>query len=644
MYAPDHPEYAEEIAHLKRTLDLIESKLDRWTKLSPAGFDSNNGEAVVEFIHRRMAELSEARYAAYFGRVDFIQDGKQEPMRLYVGRSGVGDARSSEPLVIDWRAPAAQLFYNKMVNPAHYYAPSGCVDGRVTLRRRFEINHKELQTIMDELDVRAADASVLTVIDPDTYLREVLSRSKGTQMGEIVATIQEQQDAIIRAPYDQSLLIQGVAGSGKSVVVLHRIAYLLYPGNAPGLDGSRILIIGPNQFFLRYISHVVPTLTDALPKQTTFYDWALANMGMSDRKVVWEDAGDAGNQFDTEQLDITSALVKANSIATVLERMVEHNRQSLNIPEAGLRIQIRLPQVVELKLSAAEIREAFEQSEHDRLPDGTPIKRPLLVQKRDVATRLQHVLLNRYVNFARKRGDFVGPVAGREIKAQLAVALNTIWPSLEFPAGYFELLSNLIKLGTFGKDVLSVKEQFALCRATGLARDEIARQDVAPLYYFYLLMESIPEQYHHIVVDEVQDLTPLQLKILDMHASRAVMTLAGDTSQSLTSNGNIESWQDVFNALPNRQFETKPLSVSYRSTAEIVALGNKVLAHLSSGKTGLATPFDRHGPEPVLIQAKSEKETVGQVVHIVKKALERSFQTVAVICKMNPNAARCRTL
>jgi DNA helicase-2/ATP-dependent DNA helicase PcrA len=156
-----------------------------------------------------------------------------------------------------------------------------------------------------------------------------------------------------------------------------------------------------------------------------------------------------------------------------------------------------------------------------------------------------------------------------------------------------------------------------------------------------LLLENTPEQYHHIVVDEVQDLTPLQLRLLDMHAPRGVMTLAGDTAQSLTANGTFQSWDEVISALPQRQFETRPLSVSYRSTAEIVGLGNKVLAHLSTDPGTLATPFDRHGPEPGLISAKSDKEAIAHAVHIAKKDLERGFQTLAVICK---TATQCRAL
>lgn len=285
-------EFAAEQQYLDRTLGFIRENLAReeaacsdekeqivsarkemWENVSFRGGFDNAVEAhqVLESIqaqsgrydaaHKRIDHYRQSLESPYFARVDFTESGYESspPEKIYIGLFTVQDEDSYETYVYDWRTPIASLFYRYETGPAQFQAPSGVIKGEVSLKRQFEIQDGKLSYFFDS-DVNITDG----------MLREALSHNASPQMRSIVETIQRQQDRIIRDMQNEALFVQGVAGSGKTSVALHRVAFLLYEGSTQKLYANNIVIISPNNLFGSYIANVLPALGEKNVQSLTF--------------------------------------------------------------------------------------------------------------------------------------------------------------------------------------------------------------------------------------------------------------------------------------------------------------------------------------------------------------------------------------
>ncbi len=264
-----NPAYREEHERLQETFREIERQRD---DIGPVyrgqDFTEQLLEEKREENRRRLSLLSND---PYFGRLDFKEDGKAEPLPLYIGKRGMDRRETGEPYVIDWRAPVASLFYSFTGGdaPVSFDAPDGTILGEIHRKRNLSIRDKKLNRIVDSYE-RGGDNIGLN----DEFLLYKLGDKKDNKLRDIVSTIQAEQDRIIRAPRHKALIIQGAAGSGKTTVALHRLAFLLYQYQQQ-IRAERMIIFAPNTMFLDYISGVLPELGVGDVKQTTFADWAL---------------------------------------------------------------------------------------------------------------------------------------------------------------------------------------------------------------------------------------------------------------------------------------------------------------------------------------------------------------------------------
>jgi DNA helicase II / ATP-dependent DNA helicase PcrA len=285
--ALSHPEAAAERAHLDQTLSILEASIADIGSYEIQGFTA----ADLAALHRRFSEryvaLLLARKQVYFGRLDFTPADRPGPETYYLGK--IGFESGSRIIVMDWRAPAARLFSRRRPGAFHYHSPDGRMQVDLHLKRHFRIEQNALLSLADEYDARpgVARPQASALVDPDAFLREILAgRGSAATMLDIVASLQEHQDDLIRADWRQVLVVQGVAGSGKTSIALHRMAYLLYPGNNTGLDAARCIIFGPNQLFLGYIANVLPELGVTGLTQTTLDAWALDRLGLTGQPVA----------------------------------------------------------------------------------------------------------------------------------------------------------------------------------------------------------------------------------------------------------------------------------------------------------------------------------------------------------------------
>ena len=264
-----HPDAARETAHLKETREKIAAESARAGE-ALAQAEEALGDArrfdpdalpLREMLYAAAAQglknLGRAAQKPYFTRIDFQEAGAQKET-YYIGRYGVLDSDALESVVIDWRAPVANLYYSGQIGPMRYETPEGVVAGELTLKRQFGIEGGQLQTIFDT-----------DLVSQDAYLQSVLGAMTGDRLREIVTTIQAEQNFVIRYPLHKTLIVQGVAGSGKTTIALHRIAYLLY-AFSQRLRPEHMVILAPNPLFLNFIAGVLPDLGVERVRQTTF--------------------------------------------------------------------------------------------------------------------------------------------------------------------------------------------------------------------------------------------------------------------------------------------------------------------------------------------------------------------------------------
>ena len=267
-----------EVEEKRKYQDEIEMKLKMLTKESKGNYnqEKENTEKIYNLLKKEIENYEEALREPYFGRVDFSEKfGNEE--NIYIGKKGISSSVDGEEIVVDWRAPVADLYYSGTGGEAYYRAPMGVIEGELNLKRKFLYNNNDLEKIFDEstnkIIINDAEGSELV----DEFLKINLEESRGKKLKEVVATIQKEQNDIIRWPKNLPIIVQGSAGSGKTTIALHRLAYLLYRYRE-SMDGKDILVLAPNKLFLDYISEILPTLGSNDVKQTTFQELVIKEL------------------------------------------------------------------------------------------------------------------------------------------------------------------------------------------------------------------------------------------------------------------------------------------------------------------------------------------------------------------------------
>jgi DNA helicase IV len=512
-----------------------------------------------------------------FGRIDDHHDA-----RWYIGRRHVEDG-GGVPVVIDWRAGVATPFYR-----ATLADPLG-----LHLRRRFVFSGRELADVFEE-DFDDPDSLAGSGGVPDPLLAE-LGRARTGQMRDIVATIQGEQDTIIRAPLETCLVVQGGPGTGKTAVGLHRAAFLLYEHRTRLARGG-VLVVGPNPVFLRYISQVLPSLGETSATQTTV-DGLL---GLRFRVVA-------------DDTDATAAVKGDARMETVIERGAV---DSIRIPSDGIVIEHRRRQ---FPIPAATL--------HARVAEARARMIPFSTQRERFRRAVVH-----HVYDAVTRGD---PLAydeeelGAELMADPASrkVIDGCWRSVSAVALVKSLLTQKGVLARAADGVLDEHEQHRLLRPRAAA-DAWTAADLPLLDEAEALVKGGPRQYDHVVVDEAQDLSPMQLRMLARRARRHSMTVLGDLAQA-TGPASPGSWLETLGHLGDpTNAQHAELTMGYRLPGSVLALANRLLARAAPGIA--ASRSVRPDGDPPDLHHVDSRELVAQVAEHAL-AMVGDLATVAVI-------------
>lgn len=632
MGVESHPAYAEEAQKLHGTLAEVRSQLKELRAVPPLNIPELIDESMEALLVAEMAlerlrlekmrRLDLAEREPYFGRIDFQESGTPQAAPLYIGKAGVAQGAENEPLVIDWRAPVAGLFYTSATggsDEVSYDAPEGSIKGVLWLKRNIGIKQSRLQRIVDA-KVKGAPEEAEPILDE--FLRYRLQESRDSRLRDIVSTIQAEQNAIIRAPLDRPLIIQGVAGSGKTTVALHRLAYLLYTFRETIL-ASRIVIFAPSRMFLDYIGDVLPELGVDGVVQTTFADWAIGEL---DEPITLTDAGAryeylfAPGKDPGEGADAPGRFKGSLLFQQVLDFALAEYEANF-VPQVDLELW---PGAV---LRAREIAGWFH--ENYRLW-------PIMARKERCIARVKKWAEDRLI-------PFMGGMSERERRKQMRTAVQKyvkLWPAHSTLELYREILGDKpakrnapAAVGHPDIPPRVVRESVAMFK-----QGEVAPEDLAPLVYLKGKLKGFKEdrQLDHVVIDEAQDFSPFQIDLLKNLTRENSFTILGDLSQGIHAYAGIHRWEEFMEAFEPSPVAYFTLEQSYRSTYEVMMFANQVISTVGA-PAALAKPVFRSG-EPVEVKAVADMPRA--IAEAVAELRGRNHASIAVIGRTEDECRR----
>lgn len=577
-------------------------------------FDHENyvQEEAYKTIDKRLMEYTKLKEAPYFGKVTFKED-EDIPEDMYIGRYGLTLENSYEPLIVDWRAPIAALFYKGNLGEATYNPPSGERNADILARKQLIIKKGQLKGVFDSaLDVK------------DEILQMVLTENSSDKLKDIVMTIQKEQDEIIREDRNKVVVVNGVAGSGKTTIALHRVSYLLY--NFRKLFGDKVLIFGPNDIFMDYIGQVLPTLGEGNVKQSTFENFVKRELGLEHLNTksfesYIEDAINGNDEILKEYQFKTS-----KKYVQLLDLLIENlEREHFKITP----VKFNGEEIV----SDSEIREMFTGYYKDM---------PLFRR----SEKIRRILTSKIKD---KRDELV-----YKLNAEMKEKINSLSPEeLEVEKGNIEYLRR-IRIREIIRSVinsraevdswLKVEPVIDIYMKTELFFEKENNYEVIPrnlsdlgyldlvgVLYLRVKLEGlkVKSEIKHIVIDEAQDYSFIQFEIIKGMTGCISYTIVGDSNQRLITTDEEPAMLHLDEIFKESNAEIKPyeLNKSYRSTQEIMEYANKFVDE------DRIVPLVRNG-EPIIEEtAASKEELIDILLPIIEDYEEEGLENIAVIFK-----------
>lgn len=535
-----------------------------------------NHFALGESVINKRKRLTKILAIPYFGRIDFLEKKENSKvMPTYIGIHTFYDPESRATLIHDWRAPVSSMFYDHELGEAGYRSPSGEIKGEISLKRQYRIRGGKMEFMIE---------SALTV--HDDILQKELSSNVDDKMKNIVATIQREQNQIIRNEDIRTLIIQGVAGSGKTSIALHRIAYLLYTFR-DSISSKDILIISPNKVFSDYISNVLPELGEETVPETSM-EQILS--GVLEHKYKYQ------------------------TYFGLVNELLEKPSSSL-IDRIAYKASFGF--ISELDKFILHIENTYFKAADVKLTKYITIPAPFIEE--------QYLRFNRYP--IRRRFDAMADYMLDMLKIQYTFTVTTTGRNL---------LKKEIRLMFAGNNDIQVyKDFFKWTNNPGMFKmrkgHTLEYSDLAPLAYLHLALEgngNQPFRVKHLLIDEMQDYSPIQYKVIQkLFPCRK--TVLGDAGQSVNPYGSstAETIQKSLTAS-----EIMKLCKSYRSTFEITDFAQKIHPNAE------LEPVARHGEKPQILQFGSAVEELSGIMGLISTYRKSGYKSLGIICKTEQQA------
>lgn len=518
---------------------------------------------------KQLIRLEKQKKNPYFTRVDFVYDGEQTAEKIYIGSFSFS-TKEERLLIYDWRAPIASIFYDYDLGKAHFQTPAGTASGDIQRKRQIKFKDGTIDYVVE------SDTTVF-----DEVLQNELRQQKGGQMSTIISTIQKEQNKVIRDNRSKDMIIQGVAGSGKTSIALHRIAFLLYHFRNR-ITSDQVMILSPNRTFSRFIAQVLPELGEE-----PVTEWTIDQFGQT-----LSDIADVPSRFQEIELLYLEKDPQLNERV----RYLSSKKCVADLKGYLRKIEAFSPQSI--LIGDYEYNAEFI------------LRRYKAYEKKSIFQRFQLIAEDIFENlrtrpFQPKR---------KPTKKQLVNRLKKMFNKTNSHQLYRDFLT---------------EQGFEMKKA-------VSYSDLFPIIYIRLFLEGMDEfsKIHYLIIDEMQDYTPIQFEVFKKMFTCPVL-LIGDFTQSLTTINEMHL-PDVQNYYPNAQsiFLTK----SYRSTYEIITCAKKII------DDHMIEPVLRHGMKPKKWVVSSQEEEISSILELVEQLRKQDLATIALITKTLVRAYEWRGL
>lgn len=561
----------------------------------------------------------------------------------------ITDHNTLEQVVIDWRAPIADLYYEGRLGEAEYNCPAGKIHGEIKLKRQYFFKNGDLQDVMD-----------IDITTNDEMLQPFLSANSDTRLKNIISTIQAEQNKIIRADMWQPLVVQGVAGSGKTTIALHRIAYLIYNYDK-NFFPEEFLIIAPNKFFLNYISNVLPDLGVDRVGQSTYEEIAF--------EVI-------GSEFEIEEPNNKLARIIDNNKSEKEKKMCE-----IIIESSKYKSSIRFKNLLDEYLYEVEKRFVPEDDfkvgkyvfmkrediehlfyrEYSNLPFCRRMEEISKHLKSAVTMRSGQILKDieeerdykiakikmdepneqirlSLIRDAYKEAEDLSKEVTKNVKKNVQKYMSSTNKVLE-PIKYYKefmdvYIDTLAKGRISDEEIKYIKTSFADAQRKG----KIEMEDLAPLMYIKYMVHGIKTKFElkHIVIDEAQDFSEFQFYIFKKIVKSNSLTILGDLAQGIYFYRGTNNWQKTMSIVFGDGIDPTYLTLkkTYRTTEEIMNVANKVISHIMDKlNCPPGEPVMKNGAPVIVKHFENEEKMVEQIKERLKEYKEKGFSNIALICK-----------
>ena len=575
----------EDVKSLENELRAMQQEFDESDKEQQALW--HNTDARFKGANRELRRAAQARKKPYFGRIDFVDDALKKEESYYIGRSVIAKD-PAHPEVIDWRAPIASVYYDASVGKASYSVKG---EGKFTIdlkrKRTYEIENDKLKDFYDS-----------DVVANDELLTKYLAKNKRAVLGEIIATIQQEQNEVIRKKPQHNVIIQGAAGSGKTTVAMHRISYILYNYDLE-FKPEDFYVIGSNQVLLNYITGVLPELN--------VYGVSQMTMEQLFVRLLYEDWDPKKHSVKPVVRGVTEPVKGTRKWFQSLEKFAREYEWTL-FPREDVYLEKN-----HVRIMSGEMIESL-LTQFDKLSRADKVS--LLTER--LLGKLENEICGKYYSYS------------EDEKKRLRRTYGLYFGRREWKGSIFELYDSFLDQQAQGG--ITVKHP----------EDSFDVYDLAALAYLYKRLKEteIIREAGHVVIDEAQDFGMMAYCALKYCLSTCTYTIMGDVSQNIFLDYGLNDWQELRELMLPDEFDYFGLlRKSYRNTVEISEYATNVLHH-GSFQVYPVQPIIRHGEEVMTEGAADEEELIQKTELQIREWQKKGYETIAVVCPDGETADR----
>ena len=594
--------------------------------------DMAKGEVLFAKV-KKLEDIKKIKDVPYFARMDFKEDARKME-KLYIGKISILDSKTAEPILVDWRAPLSNLYYEGKIGKAEYECLGNKIKGEILLKRQYIIEKRKLKKYVD-----------INVTGNDELRQNALEEKADDRLKNIVATIQDEQNRIIRADINSPLIVQGVAGSGKTTIALHRIAYLIY-NYEKEFKPDEFMIIAPTKFFLNYISNILPDLGVNDVRQCTFEDFAYDVIG--------------------KKLKISDNNEKLVIIVNKEFDDINKGKIDIMIKEAKFKSSINFKKIIDEYL--ADIENNYIPKNDFCYKDYTIMKYNDIdylfkhtYKMYNFDNRIHEIEKNLISEFKRKSTEIAENLRKERTKAiENLVQEERIKVYDEYDKeiknvekGYKKIVKNYLNqipkkdcvqyykefIDSYLQNSNEVMQYLKENTLSNLKKNEVSFEDLAPIMYIQFKVFGIKDKckIKHVVIDEAQDYGEFQFDVLKTILNSNSMTILGDIAQGVHYYRGIENWKRFIDVeFNNVKTVYTTLNKTYRTTKEIMDIANIVINKLPEYEKEyivLGDPVIDRKNSISIKKVENRKDLIESINEKINEHLDNGYKSIAIIGK-----------